>query len=75
MKSIKSKLLVFLGAMIACVCTGLACLAFMYSVNALKSNLGNTMPEIAQQTASYVKSTMNGHLDVLESIASRHDIS
>jgi methyl-accepting chemotaxis protein len=75
MKSIKAKLLVFLGLLIGVICIGLGAVSFVNSSNALKSNLEKTLPKIAEQTASNVQGRVEGDLNSLETIAARSDIS
>ncbi len=74
MKSIKTKLIVFLGLLIGCICIGLGVISFINSGNALASNLGKTLPIIAQQTASNIQGRVEGELASLESIAARDDV-
>jgi methyl-accepting chemotaxis protein len=74
MKSIKSKLIVFLGLLIGAICIGLGAVSFINSSKALESNLSKTLPKIAEQTASNVQSQVEGHLSSLESIAARTEI-
>ncbi|MFT8349572.1 methyl-accepting chemotaxis protein [Clostridium saccharoperbutylacetonicum] len=75
MKSIKTKLIVFLGLMLAIICIGLGIISFINSSNALKSNLGKTLPKIAEQTASSVSGRLEGQLKTLEAIAAKPEIS
>lgn len=74
MKSIKTKLVVFLGVLIGVICIGLGIISFISSSNALESNLSTTLPEIAEQTASNIEGRIQGKLSSLESIAAREDI-
>ncbi|MDR3593277.1 methyl-accepting chemotaxis protein [Clostridium sp.] len=75
MKSIKTKLIVFIGLLIGFICIGLGVVSFINSSKALTSNLGNTLPKIAGQTASNIQGRIEGQLSSLESIAVRSDIS
>jgi methyl-accepting chemotaxis protein len=75
MKSIKSKLIIFLGLLLGSICIGLGIISFMNSSNALKSNLGKTLPKIAEQTASSVSGRLEGQLKLLEAVAARPEIS
>ena len=75
MKSIKSKLIVFLGLLLGIICIGLGIISFMNSSNALRSNLGKTLPKIAEQTASSVSGRLEGQLKALEAIAERQEIN
>jgi methyl-accepting chemotaxis protein len=62
MKSIKAKLILFLGLLIGGICIGLGVVSFVNSTNALKSNIGKTLPKIAEQTASSIQSKIEGQL-------------
>ncbi len=75
MKSIKTKLMVFVGSLIAVICVGLVVLSFVSASSALKKNLADTLPEIAEQTANNIDGRLDGELKSLESIAAREDIS
>lgn len=57
MKSIKTKLITFLGGLMGVVCIGLGVVSFINASNALKSNIGKTIPKIAEQTASSIHCT------------------
>ncbi|MBU3144935.1 methyl-accepting chemotaxis protein [Clostridium sp. CF012] len=74
MKSIKVKLIVFLGSLIGVMCIGLGIISFLNSSNALTSNLGKTLPKIAEQAASNIQGRIEGQLSSLEAIAARNDI-
>jgi len=68
-KSIKAKLILCLGVLIGIICIGLGVISFINSSNALTSNLGKTLPNIAEQTASNIQGRIEGHLNSLEAIA------
>lgn len=74
MKSIKAKLIVFLGSLIGVICIGLGIVSFLNSSNALTSNLGKTLPKIAEQAASNIQGRIEGQLSALEVIAASNDI-
>ncbi|NOV79941.1 cache domain-containing protein [Clostridium saccharobutylicum] len=74
MKSIKSKLVLYLGVLIVIICIGLSVVSYINSSNALLSNLSKTLPSIAEQTASSVQGRIEGKLNTLESIAERSEI-
>ena len=69
MKSIKAKLILCLGVLIGVICIGLGVVSFINSSKALTSNLGKTLPRIAEQTASNVQGRIEGQLNSLEAIA------
>lgn len=75
MKSIKTKLIVFLGLLITVTCVGLSGISFINSSNVLNANLSKTLPEIAIQTASSIQNEIEGELDSLEATASTSTIS
>ena len=75
MKSIKSKLILCLGMLIGIICIGLGVVSFVNSSNALKSSVGTTLPEIAEQTAGRVQATTEGKLNTLESYSALDVIS
>lgn len=74
MKSIKGKLIVFLSLLIGVICIGLGLLSFINSSNALRLNIGKTLPKIAEQEASSIQARVEGQLSLLEDIASKDDI-
>ena len=74
MKSIKVKLIIFLGLLIGIICIGLGIVSFIDSSKALTSNLGKTLPAIAEQAASNVGGRIEGQLGALEVIAARNDL-
>jgi methyl-accepting chemotaxis protein len=74
MKSIKSKVVVFLGILIVVICIALGTTSFISSSNALESNLGTTLPKIAEQAASSVQGRTEGQLSTLEAVAAESEI-
>lgn len=74
MKSIKAKLIIFLGLLIGVICIGLGTVSFVESSKALTSNIGKTLPIIAEQAASNVQGRIEGKLNSLEVIAGLRDI-
>ncbi|GFZ33877.1 methyl-accepting chemotaxis protein [Clostridium zeae] len=74
MKSIKGKMILFLGLLIGAICIGLAVASFINSSKALTSNLSKTLPKIAEQSASNIQSKVEGQLSSLEVLAARNDI-
>jgi len=75
MKSIKTKLMVYLGVLIGVICIGLSVVSYINSSNALMSNLSKTLPSIAEQTANYVQGRLEGELKLIEDIAARSEIA
>lgn len=74
MKSIRAKLIVFLGLLIGSICVGLGIISLINSTKALQSNLSKTLPRIAEQTASSVQGKVDGQLNALEAIAAMPEI-
>jgi len=73
-KSIKIKLIAFLGLVIGVLCIGLGIVSIISSSNALTSNLGKTLPKIAEQAASNIGGRIEGQLGSLEIIAANDSI-
>ncbi|MEG0370761.1 MAG: methyl-accepting chemotaxis protein [Clostridium sp.] len=74
MKSIKQKLIIFLGLLIIIICIGLGTISFINSSNALTLNIEKTLPTIAQQSSSNIQGRVQGQLSSLEIIAARNDL-
>ncbi len=75
MNSIKTKLVVFLGILIGAICIGLGGVSFVNSSKALTSNLGKTLPKIAEQTAGNIQGRIKEETSYLEAVAARSDIN
>lgn len=75
MKSIKSKLIVFVGSLFIVICISMGIVAFLTAKNSLESNLEKTLPNISVRTAANIESKIEGELKSLESIAARDEIS
>jgi methyl-accepting chemotaxis protein len=74
MKSIKAKLVIFLGLLIGVICIGLGTTSFVNSSKALTSNLSKTLPKIAEQSASNIQGRIEGQLSSLEVVVANHGI-
>ncbi|MBU3227734.1 methyl-accepting chemotaxis protein [Clostridium algidicarnis] len=74
MKSIKTKLIVFLGLLIGVTCIGLGTVSFITSSKALASNVGEIMPKLAEQSASNIEGRIKGQLDALEVMSTKEEI-
>ncbi|SFC38965.1 methyl-accepting chemotaxis protein [Clostridium uliginosum] len=70
MKSIKIKMMVYLCLVMVAICIGLGAVSFINSSKALQSNLGTTLPKLAEETANNVQGRIEGQLNLLECIAS-----
>ena len=75
MRSIKKKLVLYLGILIAVICGGLGVTSYKAASNSLISNLSKTLPEIAEQASQSIEANVNGQLATLEAVAARSDIS
>lgn len=75
MKSIKAKLVIFLGLLILVICIGLGTTSFVNSSKALTSNLSKTLPKIAEQSASNIQGRIEGQLSSLEVVVLNHKIN
>lgn len=75
MRSIKKKLVLYLGILIAVICGGLGVTSYIAASNSLISNLSKTLPEIAEQASQSIEANVNGQLAALEAVAARSDIS
>ncbi|NOV83432.1 methyl-accepting chemotaxis protein [Clostridium saccharobutylicum] len=53
---------------------GLSIISYINSSNALNSNLGKTLPKVAEQTANNIQGRLEGKLTYLEAVAAREDI-
>ncbi len=75
MKSIKTKLIVFLGLLIGVICIGLGTVSFISSSKALASNVGKTIPKLAEQSSSNIEGRIKGQLSALEVMRSEEHTS
>lgn len=75
MKSIKAKMMLFLGLLLASVCICFGLVSFFNATSALKSSLSKTLPRVAEQAANNISGRIEGHLNSLEAIAERPEIN
>ncbi|OAA93900.1 methyl-accepting chemotaxis protein [Clostridium coskatii] len=75
MKSIKSKLMLAMGLLLAIICIGLATISYYTSSKALIGNVNEVLPQIAKESAKTVHSRVESQLNALEAIASETQIS
>ncbi|MDR3596127.1 methyl-accepting chemotaxis protein [Clostridium sp.] len=74
MKSIKTKLSVYFGILIACACLALGVIAY-YSANyALANNAKESLAAISGESARIVESRIDSYYNVLETISERSEI-
>jgi len=74
MKSIKAKMMIYLGCLLLLVCTGFGIVSYITSSNALVSNVKESLPQLAHQTAKVVESRVEGQLDILEAFADEPEV-
>lgn len=74
MKSIRTKLMLSFGILVGVICIGILLVSYAISSDALKTNLGILLPEIARQTADGLEAKLEGEIMSLKSIANRADI-
>ncbi len=74
MKSIKTKLSVYFGILIACACLALGAIAYFSSSYALSENAKGMLVKTASEAAKLVDSRLNAQYSVLETIAQRTEI-
>ena len=74
MRSIKTKLSVYFGVLIICVCFALGVISFYTSSRALENNAKEMLTNISTESARVIESRLNGNLDVLETISQRSEI-
>jgi methyl-accepting chemotaxis protein len=69
LKSIKTKMMVLLGALLVVVCTGMGFLSYDKSTKALLGNNEESLTQIASEAAALIESKINSNYNVLEIIA------
>ena len=74
MRSIKTKLSVYFGGLIICVCLALGAISYYTSNQALENNAREMLANISSESARVVESRINGSYDILETISQRSEI-
>lgn len=74
MKSIKAKLMLYLGIMLVVICVGSGLVSYSISSNAMILSAKETLPQTARQAAKAVEARIQGKLNNLEVIASMSEI-
>jgi len=69
MKSIKTKVIVFVGVLLFIVCSGLGGIAYNTSSNALLDNTNATLKQMAEEASKVVSERIESQLNTLEAIA------
>lgn len=71
MKSIKIKMVLYMGLLLLAVCIGLGSASYITASKAIASQVNETLPQVAKQGAQVVSERMNGVLGSLEVLANR----
>lgn len=74
MKSIKTQMVVYIGAILLFVCAGLGIISYVTASNAIKSQVNDTLPQVARQGANVVIERINGLIGTLEVMANSERI-
>ena len=74
LKSIKQKLVLFIGALVILQCFALNISADRGGALAIRRNAESYLLDVADQTANAVKGMLNGEISELEAIAARDDL-
>lgn len=74
MASIKTKLLVYFGALLIVICSGLGFISYCMASNSLVSNAEDVLPQFAAAAAKVVESRVDGQLSTLEAVANMDGI-
>jgi methyl-accepting chemotaxis protein len=71
MRSIKVKMIIYIGALLIVVCTGLGIVSYISCYTALGENARTIMPQIAEQGAVLIESRLEAQLQKVNGIADR----
>ena len=74
MKSIKIKIVVYIGFLLLFVCAGLGMISYINATNAVTAQVNQTLPQTAAQGAMVVSERMNALLGTLEAVANSEKI-
>ena len=75
MRSIKTKLIIYFGALLLISCAALGLISYRISSGALISNVNENLPQMAKQSAKTVQSRVESQLNALEAVAAETQIS
>jgi methyl-accepting chemotaxis protein len=75
MGSIKNKMLLGFGSLIVSICISFGVISYYTSLKALLSSVQKTLPQVAIEAANNIEGRVEGQINVLTSVALRHDIS
>ncbi|AKN31166.1 chemotaxis protein [Clostridium carboxidivorans P7] len=73
-KSIKTKMAISFGVLILIICIGLGTVSFIESYNTLASNATESLFQMAEQSAKFVETKVEGQLDAMEALAGNYYI-
>ncbi|WPC39708.1 methyl-accepting chemotaxis protein [Clostridium sp. JS66] len=74
-KSIKTKMAISFGVLILIICIGLGTVSFIESYNTLASNATESLFQMAEQSAKFVETKVEGQLDAMEALAGNYYIN
>lgn len=75
MKSIKTKIVVYVAVLLLAVCVGFAGISYYTSSRALIDQVGDTLPQLAAEAAQTVSDSIDGQLNALEAVSMNQIIS
>ncbi|MGB7604761.1 MAG: methyl-accepting chemotaxis protein [Lutisporaceae bacterium] len=75
MKSIKAKIVVYLGILLLFVCAGLGVISNVTASKALVTNVSETLPQLAVQASRVVSNRIDEQFSLLEVMANRQELS
>ncbi|MBU3199872.1 methyl-accepting chemotaxis protein [Clostridium estertheticum] len=75
MKSIKTKIVMFIGLLVTCVCLAFGVTSYLIASGVLVTNVNNELPQLAQQGTNVVQNALLVQWNALEVLASQDIIS
>ncbi|MCB2357990.1 methyl-accepting chemotaxis protein [Clostridium estertheticum] len=75
MKSIKTKIVMFIGLLVTCVCLAFGVTSYLIASGVLVTNVNNELPQLAQQGTNVVQNALSVQWNALEVLASQDIIS
>ncbi|MCR4436584.1 MAG: methyl-accepting chemotaxis protein [Clostridiales bacterium] len=75
MKSIKTRMVMSVTALLLLVCAGLGILAYITAANAIIQQTRETLPQVAKEGAKVVQERVNTLLSTLEAVAEREELT
>ena len=74
MRSIRTKIVVYVIALLLVVCAGFAGISYYTASNALFAQVEETLPQLAVEASKVVENIIEGQLSAIEAIAANHII-